>query len=149
LTLSSHPDRRAADKTRAALASKGVKAFGGTLDVADRQSLRGWVEEAAGLLGGLDIFVSNVSALERAWAMDDESWRLGLEIDIMGTVTGIEAAIPHLEKSGNGSIVVIGTIAALEVVGAARPYPAVKAALAPYVKALSPVTWRSRGCAPT
>jgi len=67
-----------------------VKAFGGIVDVADRQSLRAWVEEAAGLLGGLDIFVSNVSALERAWAMDDESWRLGIEIDIMGTVTGSE-----------------------------------------------------------
>jgi len=36
-----------ADETQAALASKGVKAFGGTVDVADRQSLRGWVEEAA------------------------------------------------------------------------------------------------------
>jgi len=65
-----------------------VKAFGGTVDVADRQSLRGWVEEVAGLLGGLDIFVAKVSALERAWAMDEESWRLGLEIDVMGTVAG-------------------------------------------------------------
>ena len=129
--------RAGIDETRAALASKGVKAFGGTVDVADRQSLRGWVEEAAGLLGGLDIFVANVSALERAWAMDEESWRLGLEIDVMGTVAGVEAAIPHLEKSGNGSIVVIGTIAAIETSGAARPYAAVKAALAPYVKALS------------
>jgi 3-oxoacyl-[acyl-carrier protein] reductase len=69
--------------------------------------------------------------------MDDESWRLSLEIDVMGTVAGVEAAIPHLEKSDNGSIVVIGSIAALEISGTPRPYAAAKAALAPYVKALS------------
>src|SRR5205814_4404772 len=60
--------RAGIDETRASLAGKGVKAFGGTVDVADRQALRGWVEEAAGSLGGLHIFVANVSALERAWA---------------------------------------------------------------------------------
>jgi 3-oxoacyl-[acyl-carrier protein] reductase len=125
------------DETKTALAGKGVKAFGGTVDVADRKALRRWVEEAAGLLGGLDIFVANASALERTQAMDEESWRLGLEIDVMGTVAGVEAAIPHLEKSSAGSIVVIGTIAAIEIAGAPRPYASVKAALAPYVKALA------------
>jgi 3-oxoacyl-[acyl-carrier protein] reductase len=69
--------------------------------------------------------------------MDEESWRHGFEIDIMGTVAGVEAAIPHLEKSGNGSIVVISTIAAIENFGEASAYGSVKAALAPYVKALS------------
>jgi 3-oxoacyl-[acyl-carrier protein] reductase len=129
--------RTGIDQTRAALASKGVKAFGGAVDVADRQALRCWVEAAAGSLGGLDIFVANVSALERTQAMDEESWRLGLEIDLMGTVAGVEAAIPYLEKSSAGSIIVIGTIAAIEIAGAPRPYASVKAALAPYVKALA------------
>jgi 3-oxoacyl-[acyl-carrier protein] reductase len=55
----------------------------------------------------------------------------------MGTVAGVEAAIPYLEKSSAGSIVVIGTIAAIEIAGAPRPYASVKAALAPYVKALA------------
>jgi 3-oxoacyl-[acyl-carrier protein] reductase len=129
--------RAGIDETKAALAGKGVRAFGGTVDVADRKALRGWVDEAADLLGGLDIFVANVSALERTQAMDEESWRLGLEIDVMSTVAGVEAAIPFLEKSAAGSIVVIGSIAAVEIAGAARPYASVKAALAPYVKALA------------
>ncbi|MGH7047284.1 MAG: SDR family NAD(P)-dependent oxidoreductase [Stellaceae bacterium] len=118
-----------------ALASRGVTAHGGVVDVADTAALRGWIGEAAQQLGGLDIFIANVSAL--AQAMDEESWRRSFEIDVMGTVAGTEAAIPLLEKSSAGAIVVIGTTGAIEIAGAPRPYASVKAALAPYVKALA------------
>jgi 3-oxoacyl-[acyl-carrier protein] reductase len=118
-----------------ALAGNGVKAHGGIVDVADTKALRGWVAEAAEKLGGLDIFVANVSAL--AQAMDEESWRRSLDIDVMGTIAGVEASLPLLEKSSAGSIVVIGTTGAVEIAGAPRPYASVKAALVPYVKALA------------
>ncbi len=123
------------DEAVAALAGKGVRALGGTVDVADTGALRGWVAEAAEALDGLDIFIANVSAL--AQAMDEESWRRSLEIDVMGTVAGVEAAIPLLDQSSAGSIVVIGTTGAVEIAGAPRPYASVKAALTPYVKALA------------
>src|SRR5580700_4394039 len=119
----------------AALARTGVKATGGVVDVADLAALRAWVAEAAEALGGLDIFVANVSAL--AQGMDDESWRRSLEIDIMGTVAGVEAAIPLLERSKAGAIVVVGTTGAIEIAGPPRPYASAKAALVPYVKALA------------
>jgi 3-oxoacyl-[acyl-carrier protein] reductase len=118
-----------------ALAGKGIRAHGGVVDVSNTQELRRWVADAAGHLGGLDIFVANVSAL--AQAMDEESWRRSIDIDILGTIAGVEAAIPLLEKSSAGSIVVIGTTGAVEIAGAPRPYASVKAALVPYVKALA------------
>jgi 3-oxoacyl-[acyl-carrier protein] reductase len=118
-----------------ALAGQGVGAHGGVVDVADTKALRNWVDEAAGRLGGLDIFIANVSAL--AQAMDEDSWRRSLDIDVMGTVAGVEAAIPHLEQSAAGAIVVIGTTGAIEIAGLPRPYASVKAALVPYVKALA------------
>src|SRR4029077_20559495 len=80
------------DETVAALARAGVKATGGAVDVADLAALRAWVAEAASTLGGLDIFVANVSAL--AMGTDEAAWRRGFEIDVMGTVFGIEAALP-------------------------------------------------------
>jgi len=123
------------DDAAAALAGKGAKAYGGVVDVADTKALRGWVAAAAGRLGGLDIFVANVSAL--AQAMDEDSWRRSLDIDVMGTIAGVEAALPFLEKSSAGAIVVIGTTGAVEIAGAPRPYASVKAALVPYVKALA------------
>ena len=124
----------AVDETVAALAGMGVKSWGGVADVADTGALRGWVDDAAASLGGLDIFIANVSALAQK---DDESWRRSLEIDIMGTVAGVEAAIPFLEKSDSGAIVVVGTTGAIEIAGPARPYASAKAALIPYVKALA------------
>jgi len=125
----------AVDATVAALAARGVKSWGGRVDVGEIEGLRGWVATAADVLGGLDIFVANVSAL--AQSMDDDSWRRSLEIDIMGTVAGVEAAIPFLEKSQAGAIVVVGTTGAIEIAGPPRPYASAKAALVPYVKALA------------
>jgi 3-oxoacyl-[acyl-carrier protein] reductase len=125
----------AVDDTVAALGAVGVKSWGSAVDVADTKTLRGWVADAAAALGGLDIFIANVSAL--AQNMDDDSWRRSLEIDIMGTIAGTEAAIPFLERSNSGAIVVIGTTGAIEIAEPARPYASAKAALIPYVKSLA------------
>ncbi len=127
--------REAVDATVAALARSGVKATGGAVDVADLAALRSWIAEAADTLGGLDIFIANVSAL--AQGMDEAAWRHGFEIDVMGTVFGIEAALPLLEKSAAGSIVVVGSTALAEIYGPTRSYAAVKAALVPYVKGVA------------
>src|SRR5262249_26937736 len=104
-------------------------------DVADLPALRQWVAAAADTLGGLDVFIANVSAL--AQGMDEDSWRRGFEIDVMSTVFGIEAALPLLERSDAGSIVVVGSTAMAEVYGPTRSYAAVKAAIIPYVKGLA------------
>ena len=122
-------------ETAAALEKKGVKAVGSAVDVSDIAALKSWVGEAAGALGGVDIFVANVSAL--AQGMDEESWRRGFEIDVMATVFGCEAAVPFLEKSPAGAIVVVGSTAMAEIYGPNRSYAAVKAAIVPYVKGLA------------
>jgi 3-oxoacyl-[acyl-carrier protein] reductase len=129
--------RAGVEEAVTALVGKGVRAHGGVVDVADTNALRTWIVDAVGQLGGLDIFVANVSAF--GMAMDEDTWRRSFEIDVMGTVAGVEAAIPHLEKSPAGAIVVVGTTGALEMYGAGyvRPYAAVKAALVPYVKGVA------------
>jgi 3-oxoacyl-[acyl-carrier protein] reductase len=127
--------REAVDATVAQLASAGVKAVGGAVDVADLDAQRRWIGEASEALGGLDIFVANVSAL--AQGMDEAAWQRGFQIDVMATVFGIEAALPVLERSGAGSIVAVGSTAMAEVYGPTRSYAAVKAALVPYVKGLA------------
>jgi 3-oxoacyl-[acyl-carrier protein] reductase len=128
-------NKDAVEETVATLARARIRATGGAVDVADLPALRHWVGEAAETLGGLDIFVANVSAL--AQGMDEEAWRKGFEIDVMGTVFGIEAALPFLEKSSAGAIVAVGSTAMAEVYGPTRSYAAVKATLIPYVKGLA------------
>jgi 3-oxoacyl-[acyl-carrier protein] reductase len=119
----------------AAFKAKGVKAYGSAVDVADGNALKSFIAKTAEQLGGLDIFISNVSAL--GGGNDEAAWRKGFEIDVLGTVNGCETAVPFLEKSGAGSIVVIGTTAAVEVVGPRRSYSATKAAILPYIKSLA------------
>ena len=122
-------------ETVAALEAKRVRAWGAPVDVVDLEALKSWIGEAAAVLGGVDVFVANVSAL--AQGMDEASWRRGFEIDVMATVFGCEAALPFLEKSAAGSIVVVGSTAMAEIYGPNRSYAAVKATLIPYVKGLA------------
>ena len=117
-----------------ALEGQGVKATGSAVDVTDRDALKAWVNDSVETLGGLNIFVSNVSAM--AITPDDASWQTSFDVDIMGTVVGIEAATPHLTESGEGAIVIVGSVASIEV-GGVSPYAAVKAALLPYAKGLA------------
>ena len=46
------------------LRSQGVTAYGEAIDVADKAALEGWVASSAKALGGIDIVIANVSALE-------------------------------------------------------------------------------------
>lgn len=120
-----------------ALKKRGLRATGRALDVTDDAGLRGWIADAAAELGGLDILVPNVSALSGAVTPGEKSWRLGFEIDVLATVRTVEAALPFLEKSDAGSIVAIGSTAAVENFGGVRPYNSVKAALINYVSNLA------------
>lgn len=118
-----------------ALQAKGVKSFGRALDVADGPALSAWITASAGILGGIDALVCNVSAL--AVGDNAESWEKSFRTDMMHTVNAVAAAVPFLEKSDCGSIVLISSVSGFEVDFAAGSYGATKAALIHYAKGLS------------
>jgi len=134
-------DTASVEATVAALAAKGVKATGQSVDVRDGAALEAWIAAAGRELGGVDILVSNVSAM--GGLAGDEGWRSYFETDVMGAVHAVEAAVPLLEKSDAGAIVQIASIAAVEVGhdifpdGYLQAYGAMKAALTNYVAELS------------
>ena len=66
-----------------ALKSKGVKAFGRALDVADGAALCGWIAASAKELGGIDALVCNVSAL--AVGDNADTWEKSFRVDMMHT----------------------------------------------------------------
>ncbi len=117
-----------------ALSRKGVKAFGRAVDVGNGDALAAWVKESAEALGGIDIAVANVSG---ANAQGEAGWRSNFEHDVLGTVRLVTGALPYLEKSKNGNVIIISTTAALEKFIAAGSYNAMKAALLNYSGALS------------
>src|ERR1700744_6504711 len=131
--------RTAADVVRAAEEMTGrggdVVVTGRCVDVADRAGVSQWVDDTATELGGLDIVVANVSAL----AIPDEeaNWRASFDVDLMGTVHLVDAALPHLERSEAASIVTISSVSGREVDFAAGPYATMKAAIIHYTQGLA------------
>ncbi len=123
------------DQAVAALAAKGVNATGAAVDVADGDGLKSWIEAAAEVLGGIDLLVANVSAM--AVVSNPDAWRRSVDLDILGTVNTVGAALPHLRRSDAGAIVAISSVAGVEAIRGASPYTAVKAAMIAYVKGLS------------
>jgi 3-oxoacyl-[acyl-carrier protein] reductase len=123
------------EQTVASLKSKGVKAHGAVVDVADGAALKAWVEATAAAFGGLDIAVANVSAL--AIGPDEANWQKEFEVDMMGTVRLVNAAMPWLEKSGKAAIVTISSVSGREIDFAAGPYGTFKAAIVHYTQGLA------------
>ncbi|SNS85153.1 NAD(P)-dependent dehydrogenase, short-chain alcohol dehydrogenase family [Geodermatophilus saharensis] len=123
------------EATQKAVAERGGRATGVRLDVRDGPALTGWVEAAAGRLGGLDAVVANVSAL--AAGPGEENWYASFEVDLMHTVRLATAALPHLEASPNGSIVAVSSVSGREADFAAGPYGTMKTAIVGYVSGLA------------
>lgn len=119
----------------ARLEGKEVPAFGRALDVSDGPALEAWVRDSAEALGGLDIVVANVSSLGAGEG--EEAWRRAFEVDLMHTVRTVEAALPFLEDSDAGSIVIVSTAAAREAGPFEGPYATLKAALVRYAGGLA------------
>jgi NAD(P)-dependent dehydrogenase (short-subunit alcohol dehydrogenase family) len=118
-----------------ALQRPDVQVFGEAVNVRDGEALKGWLERSVAALGGCDIFIPAVSG---GGGMDSEkNWVRNFEIDMLHTVRGCDALMPHLEKSGSGSIVIIGSTNAVETFAAPMAYNAIKAGLITYSKQLS------------
>jgi NAD(P)-dependent dehydrogenase (short-subunit alcohol dehydrogenase family) len=118
-----------------ALKARGVHVVGDAVNVRDAEAYKKWLESAVSALGGCDIFIAGVSA---GGGMDSEkNWVRNFEVDVLHTVRGCEALLPHLEKSSSPSIVIIGSTNAVETFAAPMAYNAMKAALITYSKQLS------------
>jgi 3-oxoacyl-[acyl-carrier protein] reductase len=123
------------EATIKSLKGKGVQASGAAVDVGNAAALKKWVADSAKSLCGIDIVICNVSAL--AINKDEESWQKEFNVDMMHTVRTVEAAMPYLEKSKAGAIVVVSSVSGFEIDFAAGPYGAMKAALIHYCSGLS------------
>ncbi len=116
---------RSRESLDAALATLGEDAHGAICDVADPEAVAAYVESAATALGGLNALVNNPSGF--GGTDDEEGWKKGIDVDLMGVVRGTWAAVPHLAET-EGSVLNISSISGI---GASSniAYGAVKAAV--------------------
>ena len=121
------------DEAVQALRAGGMTAWGRACDVKNGDDYVRWIDEAVTALGGVDVFVPNVTA--GGGLAPIEQWRANFEVDVLGTVRGCDAVVPKM--SAGGAIVAIGTTAAVETFMGPNAYNAMKAALITYTKQLS------------
>jgi 3-oxoacyl-[acyl-carrier protein] reductase len=118
-----------------ALQERGATVVGEAVNVRDGEAYKGWLDRTTQALGGCDIFVPSVSA---GGGFDSEkNWVRNFEVDVLHTVRGCERLTPHLERSGQGAIVIVSSTNALETFAAPMAYNAMKAALITYGKQLA------------
>jgi 3-oxoacyl-[acyl-carrier protein] reductase len=120
-----------------ALVAKGVNATGGVVDVADGKALKAWVTKAGQELGGINILVSNSSG---GGGTSDEAWAQTFDVDLMGAVHAVDAAMPFLQEAaaaeGDAAIVIISSVAAAIALDTSS-YGPIKAALIHMAKGLA------------
>ena len=87
------------------------------------------VDELAGRLSRVDVLVNNAGGakgLESVADADLEHWRWMWETNVLGTLRVTRALLPKLIDSGDGLIVTITSIAAMEVYDGGSGYTAAK-----------------------
>ncbi len=95
------------------------------LDVADPDS----VAELEEALPELSVLVNNAGGalgLEPVGEADEENWRQMYETNVLGVMRVTKALLPALERSGDGHIVVIGSVAGVEIYAGGAGYTAAK-----------------------
>jgi NADP-dependent 3-hydroxy acid dehydrogenase YdfG len=95
------------------------------LDVTDPES----VAEVAEVLPELDVLVNNAGGalgLEPLADADEDKWRTMYETNVLGVMRVTKALLPALEASGDGHIVVIGSVAGVEIYPGGGGYTAAK-----------------------
>ncbi|WP_299081401.1 SDR family oxidoreductase [uncultured Paraglaciecola sp.] len=116
---------------------QGATAFGSAVDVSDAEAFASWFESAVKQLGGLDIFVSNVTSMNQYQGI--ERWKQAFEADLLQHIRATELALPHLKQGNSPSIVYIASIASIMTANmpTETEYGAMKAALISYATQLA------------
>ena len=99
-------DAEAVETAAAALREVGHKAHGRVADVTDECAVARVVNEAAGLLGGLDLAVANAGVLSVRPLADLSlgEFEHTLRVNVLGVFLTFKHAAPHLRAAGGGAL---------------------------------------------
>ena len=127
----------AADRLRRPKDASAPTLFTKPIDVTIAGQVESFVDEAAGVFGGLDILVNNAGGGAGATrdAPDDE-FRQALEVNALAGLRAARAAVPHMRRRGGGRIVFIASVFGRES-GGRMGYNLAKAAEISLAKSLS------------
>jgi NADP-dependent 3-hydroxy acid dehydrogenase YdfG len=97
-------DRDLAEQTAAELGSDTLAL---ELDVTDRDSFEGFLDQVEERLGSLDVLINNAGIMPIGPFVDesDRTARMMVDINVHGVLYGMKLALPRMERRGTGHIV--------------------------------------------
>jgi len=107
-------DGAAATEGQVRTAGGEITVMGG-VDLGDAGAARAWVDAAAATYDGFDILYNNAST-QRFGALDEltvDEWDFTMRNELDLVYYTVRAAWPHLKRTGGGSILNVGSIAAI------------------------------------
>ena len=125
------------DKAEALAAETGALAL--CADSADRDAVENAVETARESLGAIDTVVCNAGIAQQKLFQDitDDEWLTMLNVNLMGAVRTIRAALPDMLHRQKGSIVIVSSMWGERGASCESHYAASKAALIGLSKSLA------------
>lgn len=110
-----------AEETAALISDEGGIASAVAADVSRRADCEAMVATAVERYGRLDVLQNNVGivSLQTIRDVTEEEWDRSMAINVKSMLLAIQAAIPHLEAAGGGSIINVSSISALRYAGSA------------------------------
>ena len=125
-------DGDAADAVASEIGGRAIRC-----DVADREALAAAIDDAAEAMDGLTTLFNNAGfgMLKTLHTYSDDEWDRLLAVNLTATFVAIRAAVPHLRRTGNGSVINnVGGVGVRPTRGEA-PYSAAKAGMIALSKA--------------
>jgi 3-oxoacyl-[acyl-carrier protein] reductase len=109
-----------------------------TADVSSAAGVQAIIDGAVTAFGGIDILVNNVGLGRGAGILDtpDEDWQEAIDQTLLPAVRASRLAVPHMQRRGGGSIVIVASIFGREA-GGRMTYNVVKAAEISLAKSLA------------
>ena len=108
------------------------------VDLADRAAVEAAVRSVADRCGGIDAVVT-AAGIDRCGTLADvpaDEWEKVVSVNLLGTVSVIRAALPHLERS-HGTVVTVASTLGVKAVSDATAYCASKFGVVGFTRALT------------
>jgi 3-hydroxybutyrate dehydrogenase len=132
-------NKDAAEATANEIRAGGGQAMSVAMDVTDEQAVNDGVAAVVGSFGGVDVLVSN-AGIQIVHPLEEFSyaeWKKMLAIHLDGAFLTTRACLPHMYKSGRGSIIYMGSVHSKEASVLKGPYVAAKHGLIGLAKAVA------------
>lgn len=139
--------RERAEEVAAGIEAAGGTAIGVEADVTDENAMDSLVRTTVETFGSLDVMVNNagVTTIDRAEDFDVETWRTVVDVDLVGTFIGCQAAGRRMiEQEDGGAILNVSSLMGGRGLQQRSPYCASKAGVNNLTRTLA-VEWAEHG----